>query len=47
MGATVSGLEAAQLVRGTPDPTDGRQTVLSLTADCRKMMKAGRAARAD
>jgi DNA-binding MarR family transcriptional regulator len=47
MGATVSILEAARLVHGTPDPTDGRQTVLSLTPACRKMIKAGRAARAD
>jgi DNA-binding MarR family transcriptional regulator len=47
MGATVSALEAAQLLRGSSDPSDGRQTVLSLTAGCRKMIKAGRTARAD
>jgi DNA-binding MarR family transcriptional regulator len=47
MGATVGVLETAQLVRGAPDPSDGRQTVLSLTAGCRKMLKASRAARAD
>ncbi|HEY0780561.1 MAG TPA: MarR family transcriptional regulator [Gemmatirosa sp.] len=32
MGATVAVLEAAGLVDGTPDPTGGRRTVLSLTA---------------
>jgi DNA-binding MarR family transcriptional regulator len=47
MGATVTMLEAAGLVSGTPDPADGRQTVLSLTAACRKMLKTGRAARED
>src|SRR5277367_5231656 len=30
MGAIVSALQAAGLVTGSPDPTDGRQTVLSL-----------------
>lgn len=47
MGATVAGLQAAGLVRGAPHPNDGRQTVLSLTPACRKMIKAGRAARED
>jgi DNA-binding MarR family transcriptional regulator len=47
MGATVSVLEAAGLVSGTPDPTDGRQTILSLTAACREWIKAGRAAKED
>ena len=47
MGATVSGLEAAGLVSGAPDPADGRQTILSLTAACRQWIKAGRAARED
>jgi DNA-binding MarR family transcriptional regulator len=47
MGATVSTLEAAGLVSGTPDPTDGRQTILSLTAACQEWIKAGRAARED
>lgn len=31
MGATVAGLEARGLVGRTPDPTDGRQVVISLT----------------
>jgi DNA-binding MarR family transcriptional regulator len=47
MGANVAALEAAGLVSGTPDPTDGRQTILSLTAACRGMVKVGRAARED
>ena len=47
MGANVSVLEAAGLVSGTPDPNDGRQTILSLTPACRKRITAGRAARED
>ena len=47
MGATVSALEAAGLVRGSPDPADGRQTILSLTPACRELFRSGRAARHD
>lgn len=47
MGATISVLEAAGLVSSTPDPTDGRQTLLSLTAACRERVQASRAARED
>ncbi|WP_228934432.1 MarR family winged helix-turn-helix transcriptional regulator [Paraburkholderia saeva] len=47
MGETVASLKAAGLVSGEPNPVDGRQTVLSLTAACRKAIKAGRAARED
>lgn len=47
MGEYVSVLEAAGLVSGTPDPNDGRQTILSLTTACREWIKAGRAARED
>jgi DNA-binding MarR family transcriptional regulator len=47
MGATIAVLEEAGLVSGAPDPADGRQTILSLTPACRKLMKAGRAARED
>jgi DNA-binding MarR family transcriptional regulator len=47
MGANVAALEAAGLVSGSPDPNDGRQTLLSLTAECRERVKAGRAARQD
>ncbi|NUA29570.1 MarR family winged helix-turn-helix transcriptional regulator [Cupriavidus basilensis] len=47
MGATVAVLEAARLVSGASDPVDGRQTILSLTADAREMILATRAARED
>jgi DNA-binding MarR family transcriptional regulator len=47
MGAIVSTLEVAGLVEGSPDPADGRRTLLSLTAACRDMIAAGRAARQD
>ncbi|WP_420991789.1 MarR family winged helix-turn-helix transcriptional regulator [Cupriavidus sp. 30B13] len=47
MGETVSVLKAAGLVSGAPDPTDGRQTVLSLTPACVEAVRAGRAARED
>ncbi len=47
LGATVAVLEAAGLLRGAPDPSDGRQTILSLTPACREMIRAGRAARQD
>jgi DNA-binding MarR family transcriptional regulator len=47
MGATVAVLEDAGLVSGAPDPADGRQTILSLTAACRKRIKDSRAARED
>jgi len=47
MGAIVSVLEAAGLVSGAPDPSDGRQTMLSLTAAARETINAGRAAKED
>jgi len=47
MGATVATLEAAGMVSGSPDPGDGRQTILSLTAACRKKVVDGRAAHED
>jgi DNA-binding MarR family transcriptional regulator len=47
MGATVAVLEEAGLVTGAPDPADGRQTIISLTAACRKRIKDSRAARED
>jgi len=47
MGATVAALEAAGLVAGAPDPSDGRQTLMSLTAACRDTLAKGRAARQD
>jgi len=47
MGAIVAVLEAAGLVSGAPDPSDGRQTILSLTDRARQVIDAGRAARQD
>ena len=47
MGATISALEAAGLVKGSPDPADGRQTILSLTDACRQRIKTNRAAKED
>lgn len=47
MGSVVAALEAAGLVAGTPDPADGRQTLLSLTEHCREWVSQGRAARQD
>ena len=47
MGANIATLETAELVSGTPDPDDGRQTIWSLTAACRERVKAGRTARED
>ncbi len=47
VGATIAVLEAAGHVAGMPDPTDGRQTLLSLTPACRAWITAGRAARED
>jgi DNA-binding MarR family transcriptional regulator len=44
MGANIAVLEAAGLVSGAPDPNDGRQTILSLTAACREKVKVGRMA---
>ncbi len=47
MGAVLAPLEAAGLVTGTADPSDGRQTLLSLSDKCRDLMREGRAARED
>ncbi len=47
MGATVAALETAGLIKGAADPSDGRQTILSLTPACVKLFKDGRAARQD
>ncbi|PXA84841.1 MarR family transcriptional regulator [Nostoc sp. 3335mG] len=47
MGTIVAALESAGLVSGAPDPSDGRQTLLSLTAHCRTWIAEGRAARQD
>lgn len=47
MGTIISVLESAGLVAGVPDPSDGRQTLLSLTDQCRTWIAEGRAARQD
>jgi DNA-binding MarR family transcriptional regulator len=47
IGATVAALEGSGLVKGSPDPNDGRQTILSLTPACAALFRTGRAARTD
>jgi DNA-binding MarR family transcriptional regulator len=47
MSAVIAPLEAAGLVSGAPDPNDGRQTLLSLTQKCRKLIRERRAAKQD
>ena len=47
MAAITRALQVAGLVVGTPDPTDGRQTRLSVTDACRQRLHDHRAARED
>jgi DNA-binding MarR family transcriptional regulator len=47
MSAVVTPLQESGLVRGAPDPSDGRQTLMSLTPKCQKFLQEGRAARQD
>ena len=47
MATVIAPLETAGLVSGAPDPSDGRQTLLSLSKTCRKWIQEGRAARQD
>ena len=47
MRMTVSALEAAGMVSGTPDPEDGRQTFVNVTPAFSKLVRTGRAARED
>jgi DNA-binding MarR family transcriptional regulator len=47
MGSVVAALEAMGLVAGSPDPADGRQTLVSMTDHCRQWLAQGRAARQD
>ena len=47
MRVTVASLEKMGLVSGEQDPTDGRQTLISLTVACRETLKCNRAARED
>jgi DNA-binding MarR family transcriptional regulator len=47
MSAVVASLREAGLVRGAPDPSDGRQALMFLTPRCLKRLQEGRAARQD
>ena len=47
MGTIVAALESASLVTGAPDPSDRRQTLLSLTDHCRIWIAESRIARQD
>jgi DNA-binding MarR family transcriptional regulator len=47
MSAIITSLLEAGLVDGLPDPNDGRQTLMSLSRRCEKLLKEGRTARQD
>ncbi len=47
MSAIVTPLQESGLIRGAPDPTDGRQTLISLTPKCLKWIQKSREARQD
>jgi DNA-binding MarR family transcriptional regulator len=47
MRAVVTPLQESGLVGGAPDPSDGRQTLLSLTPKCLKLVEKDRAAKQD
>ena len=47
MSAVVMPLQEAGLVSGSPDPSDGRQTLMSLTPKCLQRLRVGRGARQD
>src|SRR6202046_2467489 len=47
MSSIVTSLLESGLVCGSPDPNDGRQTMISLSPKCLKWLKDGRAARQD
>ena len=47
MSAIITSLLESGLVSGSPDPNDGRQTLMSLSRECQKFLKEGRAARQD
>ncbi len=47
MSAIVAPLQQSGLVRGAPDPGDGRQTLMALTPKCLKWLQQSRAARQD
>jgi len=47
MGTIVAALEAAGLISRSPDPSDGRKTILSITSKAREQYRTGRLARED
>lgn len=47
MSAVMTPLQEAGMVSGAPDPSDGRQTLMSLTPKCLRWLREGRAARQD
>ncbi len=47
MSAIVAPLQESGLLRGAPDPSDRRQTLMSLTPKCLKWLQQGRDARQD
>jgi DNA-binding MarR family transcriptional regulator len=47
MGATVAALEARELIVRTPDPEDGRRSILTLTEAGEHALRAGRNALTD
>lgn len=47
MSEIVAPLQASGLISGSPDPNDGRQTLMSLTPKCLKWIREGRAASHD
>jgi DNA-binding MarR family transcriptional regulator len=47
MSAIVTSLLEAGLVTGSPDPNDGRQTLMSLSRKCQNLLKDSRAAKQD
>jgi len=47
MSAVVTPLQDSGLVSGSADPSDGRQTLMSLTSKCVKLLQEGRTARQD
>jgi DNA-binding MarR family transcriptional regulator len=47
MGAIIAALESNGLIAGVPDPSGGRQTLLSLADHCRSWLAEGRAVRQD
>ncbi len=47
MSAIVTSLLEAGLVTGYPDPSDRRQTLMSLSGKCQNLLKDSRAAKQD